>query len=125
MRVENPKLVVEPGAGRTGKLAMVAYQFQHKCLRGHRLAVGITKYHAFSKIYSELLVVFWNGHCWNGHKWSSWLMLIGGWPYRNDTGAMASSKQLLGFRKSVGLNYTKLHPHRSFREVTNWLPALE
>ena len=29
MRVENPKLVVEPGAGRTGKLAMVAYQFQH------------------------------------------------------------------------------------------------
>jgi hypothetical protein len=28
MRVENPKLVVEPGAGRTGKLAMVAYQFQ-------------------------------------------------------------------------------------------------
>jgi hypothetical protein len=29
MRVENPKLVVEPGAGRTGKLGMVAYQFQH------------------------------------------------------------------------------------------------
>ena len=28
MRVGNPKLVVEPGAGRTGKLAMVAYQFQ-------------------------------------------------------------------------------------------------
>jgi hypothetical protein len=28
MRVENPKLVVEPGAGRTGELAMVAYQFQ-------------------------------------------------------------------------------------------------
>jgi hypothetical protein len=32
MRVENPKSVVEPGAGRTGKLAMVAYQFQHACL---------------------------------------------------------------------------------------------
>jgi hypothetical protein len=32
MRVENPKLVVEPGTGRTGKLAMVAYQFQqHAC----------------------------------------------------------------------------------------------
>jgi hypothetical protein len=30
MRVGNPKLVVEPGAGRTGKLAMVAYQFQQK-----------------------------------------------------------------------------------------------
>jgi hypothetical protein len=28
MRVGNPKLVVEPGAGRTGKLAMVEYQFQ-------------------------------------------------------------------------------------------------
>jgi hypothetical protein len=27
MRVENPKLVVEPGAGRTGKLAKVVYQF--------------------------------------------------------------------------------------------------
>jgi hypothetical protein len=34
MRVENPKLVVEPGAGRTGKLAMVAYQFQH-------IAIGV------------------------------------------------------------------------------------
>ena len=32
MRVENPKLVVEPGAGRTGELAMVAYQFQHKVI---------------------------------------------------------------------------------------------
>ena len=30
MRVENPKLVVEPGAGRTGRLAMVAYQFQQE-----------------------------------------------------------------------------------------------
>jgi hypothetical protein len=29
MRVGNPKLVVKPGTGRTGKLAMVAYQFQH------------------------------------------------------------------------------------------------
>jgi hypothetical protein len=29
MRVENPKLVVEPGAGRTSKLAIIAYQFQH------------------------------------------------------------------------------------------------
>jgi hypothetical protein len=29
MGVESTKLVVEPGAGRTGKLAMVAYQFQH------------------------------------------------------------------------------------------------
>jgi hypothetical protein len=34
MRVENPKLVVEPGAGRTGKLAMVAYQFQYCCQNG-------------------------------------------------------------------------------------------
>ena len=32
MRVENPKLVVEPGAGRTGKQAMVAYQFQYSPL---------------------------------------------------------------------------------------------
>jgi hypothetical protein len=30
MRVENPELVVEPGAGRTGKLAMVVYQFQQE-----------------------------------------------------------------------------------------------
>jgi tetratricopeptide (TPR) repeat protein len=30
MRVENPKLVVEPGAGRTGELAKVAYQFNNK-----------------------------------------------------------------------------------------------
>jgi hypothetical protein len=27
IRVENPKLVVEPGTGRTSKLAMVVYQF--------------------------------------------------------------------------------------------------
>jgi hypothetical protein len=36
MRVENPKLVVEPGAGRTGKLAMVAYQFQQGIIEEHR-----------------------------------------------------------------------------------------
>jgi hypothetical protein len=30
----------------------------NNCLRGHRLAVEIAKYHAFSKICSELLVVF-------------------------------------------------------------------
>jgi hypothetical protein len=29
MRVAKLILVVEPGTGRTGKLAMVAYQFQH------------------------------------------------------------------------------------------------
>jgi hypothetical protein len=34
MRVENPKLVVEPGTGRTGKLAMVAYQFQYSFVKG-------------------------------------------------------------------------------------------
>ena len=30
MRVENTKLVVEPGAGRTGKLAKVVYQFNSR-----------------------------------------------------------------------------------------------
>jgi hypothetical protein len=30
----------------------------NNCLRGHRLAVLIAKYHAFPKICSELLVVF-------------------------------------------------------------------
>ena len=39
MRVENPKLVVEPGAGRTGKLAMVACQFQQIAV-GHRPRSG-------------------------------------------------------------------------------------
>jgi hypothetical protein len=40
MRVENPKLVVEPGAGRTGKLAMVAYQFQHKTSVEYKRCLG-------------------------------------------------------------------------------------
>ena len=41
MRVENPKLVVEPGAGRTGKLAMVAYQFQQEYWVEETLCCGI------------------------------------------------------------------------------------
>ena len=61
MRVENPKLVVEPGAGRTGKLAMVAYQFQHNPNKS-LCAVPAGKgrvWHNFSKWLREHGDLYW------------------------------------------------------------------